>query len=195
MFIYSIYKPAHMNDQDRSIVAKTVGDICGSLTCISVCFGVFAITLSFTLMYYSVDVSTALSIMVGIALGCLFTRISLLLSHCRDCTPNYIFAPVIKWMAVCCILGLVTGAVLSLSYNQKYPNEMCWNTVAGLEENATEYMQQQCPKYRHGVQQLLDYTLIVFPVLLVIVATVQGWYKFSHSHGSWTNSGSRTPSC
>ena len=173
-----------MNRRNREVLAKVAGDSCGSLASISVGFAVFVIVLSLAVEHYRVEVWAIVSIMVGIALGCLFTRVSLLLSHCKNCTPNSVFAPVIKWMAIFCVVGVVSGSLLAWSYNEDWRNEMCSSVAAGLEKNATPYMTEQCPVFMHNVQQLLDYTLIVFPVVLVVMVTAQSWRRLSrHRRG------------
>lgn len=145
-----------MNGQDKEKVAKTAGDLCGSIACISVCFAVFVVVLSATVEQYQVNAWAVVSIMVGIAIGCLFARVALLLVHCEKCEPGNVFTPVIKGMVGCFVLGLVAGFLLSPIYNQEHD-------------------------YPHIVQQILTYGLMAFPILLIILVTVQGWFKLARS--------------
>lgn len=168
-----------MNDQDRERVAKTIGDLCGSLACVSIGFTVFVIMLSFTITYYNVDAWAVVSVMVGIVLACILGRATMFLSCGDDCTPNDMFAPLVTYMGICCVIGLMAWAVVYPVYDRDYPNRMCYEVVIGLDKNATEYMKQQCPEYRQNVQQLLTGTIVIFPFTMILMIIIHGWFRFS----------------
>ena len=168
-----------MNNQDRERMAKIVGDLCGSLACVSVGFMVLVIMLSFTLTYYNVDAWAVVSVMIGIVLACILGRATMFLSRVDDCTPNDMFAPLIKYIGICCVIGLMSWAVLHPLYDRDYPNRMCYEVVFDLDDNATEYMKQQCPEYRQNVQQLLTGVIVLFPLAMILMVIAHGWFVFS----------------
>ena len=168
-----------MKNQDRERMAKTIGDLCGSLACVSVGFTVFAIMLSFTISYYNVDAWAVVSVMAGIVLACILGRAAMFLSREDDCTPNEMFAPLIKYIGICCVIGLMSWAVLYPIYDRDYPNRMCYEVVIGVDKNATEYMKQQCPEYRENAQQLLTGVIVLFPFAMILMVIVHGWFRLS----------------
>lgn len=168
-----------MNKQGRSDLAKAAGEACGSLACISICFAVFAIALSSSVEYYQVEVLSVVSMMVGIALACLFVRLTLFSSECRDCTPDMVFRPLVRHLVWLSVLGAVTGLLLSAAYNDDYPDRMCYEVAVGLETNHTENTIWQCHVYRHDIQQLLNGTLAAFPIFMIVWAVVDMMRKVS----------------
>ncbi len=170
---------AGMNDQDRHSVAKIVSDLCGSLACASVGFAVFAIILSFTIKYYEVDMGTVVSVMVGVALACFFTRVALLLQYSSPATPNDVFRPLVVLLVMFVVLGSVIGWIVQHESNTDYRSEMCYRVVNGLEPYATSHMIKECPAYRDNVQQLFNGVLGALPLGLVIALFIHSWLKFS----------------
>ena len=150
-----------MNDQDKRSVAKTVGDICGSLTCFSVGFAVLVLVLLVTVRSFQVESLAIVSIMVGIALACFLTRVTLFLSY-HDGKPAEIFKPWIWYLMVFIGMGIMAGVVLQAEYN-KY---------------GAECVTEQCLESKHNIQLFLDIVLGVVPVSLIVYAVVNGWRKF-----------------
>lgn len=168
-----------MNDQDKHSVAEIVGDLCGSITGSSVGFAVFAIVLSFTIMYYEVDRGTVVSVMMGIALACFFTRVALLLQYSPKSTPNSVFRPVVVYLVMSVALGLVIGLIIQYVSNVDYRSEMCYNVVNGLEQDATPYMIEACPVYRDNIQQLFDGALDALPLVLITALIIHSWLSLT----------------
>ena len=157
-----------MDELHRSQLAKAAGDACGMLACLSVGFAIFVVTLSFTVLFYHVEVWSVVSIMVGIALACLFTRLTLFMSNCQDCKPDDVFKPVRNYLIVFGVVGVALGLFLSLGYNEPYPNLMCYEVDIGEDPGHSKEVLSRCDDYRHGVQQLLNGTLIMFPIVMVV---------------------------
>lgn len=151
-----------MNDQDKRSVAKTVGDICGSLTCFSVCFAVFVLVLFVTVRNFQVEALAIVSIMVGIALACFITRVTLFLSY-HDGKPAEIFKPLVWRLMLFIVMGVVAGVFLQAEYN-KYGGADC--------------VTEQCLKSKHNIQLFLDIILGAVPVYLIVYAVVHCWYRF-----------------
>lgn len=168
-----------MNKQDRSDLAKAAGETCGSLACISICFAVFVIALSSSVEYYQVEVLSVVSIMVGIALACLFARLTLFSSECKDCKPDKVFKPLVWHLAWFSVLGAVVGLLLSTAYNNDCPDRICYEVVMGLDRNTTEHMMAKCLEYRHNILQLLNGVLAAFPIFLIIWAVAATTRKIS----------------
>ena len=150
-----------MNKQDKHSVAKTVGDLCGSLTCFSVGFAVLVLVLSTTVRNFHVETWAVVSIMVGIALACFFTRVTLFLSY-YDGKPAEIFRYWIWYLILFIMMGVVAGLFLQAEYN-KY---------------GAECVTVQCLEGKHNIQLFLDSVLGVVPVSLIVYAVVSGWRRF-----------------
>lgn len=150
-----------MNEQDKRNVAKTVGDICGSLTCFSVGYAVLVLVLSVTVRNFQVEALAIVSIMVGIALACFLARVTLFLSY-YDGAPAEIFKPWIWFLMLFIGMGAVAGVLLPVVYNKYGAN--C--------------VTEQCLASKYNIQMFLDIGLGVIPVLLIVYAVVHGWRKF-----------------
>ncbi len=167
-----------MDERDRNLLTKIAGDACGGLACLSIGFAVFTVTLSFTVIYYDVEVWSVISIMVGIALAGILTRLTLFLSHYKDYKFDDVFKPVVKYLIVFSVVGIVLGGVLlPLTYNAPYPNLMCYEVAIGMDVGHSEDVIKQCYEYRNDVQQLLNGILIPFPIAMVFVFVIQIMYS------------------
>lgn len=176
-----------MNKQYGNKLAKATGDACGLLTGASIGYAVFVLTLSFAVLFYHVAAWSVVSIMVGIALACLFTRLTLFISNCPDCKPDHIIKPVFVYLIAFSAIGVVLGVVLSLVYNEPFPNQMCHEAATGIEIGNKEAM-QQCDDYRSSVQQLLDGVLITAPIVMVVWFVVSVMYSVSRFNHKTTGS-------
>ena len=173
-----------MDEPYRSQLAKVAGDACGSLAGLSVGFAIFVVTLWFTVLFYNIEVWAVVSIMVGIALACIVTRLTLFLSYCQDCKPNDVFKPVVKGLVVFGVLGVAFGWFLSPAYNEPYPNQMCYEVSIGEDPGHDEEALSGCDDYRHNIQQLLNGALIAFPIVMVVAFVVGMMYNVSRSTSS-----------
>ncbi len=160
-----------MNKQDRSDVAKTVGDTCGSLACASIGFAVFAITLSSSISYYRVEVLSIVSIMTGIAIACFFTRFTLFSTECRDCTPDMVFKPLAKYLVIFVVLGLGLGLFVFAAYESP-KQEKCYEVSIGLVAGHSEETIRECYDMRHDILQLLNGVLAGFPIIMIVWAVI-----------------------
>lgn len=171
-----------MDEQWRSKLAIAAGDVCGGLACFSVGFAIFVAVLSFTILFYHVEVWAVVSIMVGIALACLFTRLTLFLSYCQDCEHDDVFKPVFKWLIVFGMIGVGLGLLLSCIYNEPFPNQMCYEVAIGEDPGHGEETLIICDHYRHDVQQFLDGVLIGSTIGMVVWFVVRMYLVSRHIH-------------
>ena len=157
-----------MDETTRNKLIKATGDACGGLAAESVGLAILVMTLSFKVSFYQIEMWSVVSIAVGIALGSLFTRLSLFLSNFKEHKPKDVLNPVLIWLVAFTAVGVVMGYVLSELYNAPYPNEMCFEIANGVIVGHSEETIQRCYDYRSDIHLLLNGTLAVYVISMMV---------------------------
>ena len=162
-----------MDEQYENKLAKIAGNVCDLLACMSISFAIFAIMLSFFILYYRVEVVSVVSIMVGIALASFFARLTLFMSHCRDCKIDDVFDSLVRYLGIFSALAIIAGMIVPALYNSFYSDEMCYEAVIGLDVSFVKEKILECHEIQRDIHKTLNGILAGFPIFMIILAVVK----------------------